>query len=129
MIITLTRTSSSRYNTKNSFGVIINKFQDCNIKNIRALERKSKNSQTTNPYIYIYIYIYIHTTCLMMKKWGNQKLWDQWFNVSLFRYVFVFILYCTHTHTHTHTNIYMRVRVRVNVCVPKDFSCCWSWHY
>ena len=48
----LTRTKSTRYNTNSSFGEIINKFQDCNVKkypkkkknpkNIRALERKIK---------------------------------------------------------------------------------------
>ena len=39
----LTRTKSTRYNTKCSYGEIINKFQDCNIKKpTKTLERKKK---------------------------------------------------------------------------------------
>ena len=41
----LTRTENTRCNTYSSFGEIINKFQDCNIKkNIRTPERKYKTT-------------------------------------------------------------------------------------
>ena len=77
----LLRTESTQYNTNNSFGEIIRKFQDYNIKKTyRLLKEKRKNSKTrrilfylikpvylyiyiyipTHPLIYIYIYIYIY---------------------------------------------------------------------
>ena len=48
----LKKTKSTWYNTNNSFGEIINKFQDSNIKkNINTLERK--NSKTTRIRFYL----------------------------------------------------------------------------
>ena len=40
----LTRTESTQYNTDNSFGEVINKFQNCSTKKIRSLERKKKKT-------------------------------------------------------------------------------------
>ena len=42
----LTRNGSTRYNTNSSFGEIINKFQDCNIKKPKKglLKEKTKKN-------------------------------------------------------------------------------------
>ena len=65
----LTRIECTWYNTNNSFGEIINKFQDCNIKkNIlkeRNFERKNKKTPKQQGFDFIqsglfkYIYCYI----------------------------------------------------------------------
>ena len=64
----LMRTESTWYNTNNSLGEIINKFQDYNIKKKKNIEgflkeKKIQNnkdsilSNQTSSYIYIYIYV------------------------------------------------------------------------
>ena len=43
LIMVLIRTESTRYSSNGSFGEIINKFPDRNIKQIITLERKKQN--------------------------------------------------------------------------------------
>ena len=54
LILDLIRTESTRYTINGSFGEIINKFQDRNIKNnIRTLERKKKKLQNNKYTIFL----------------------------------------------------------------------------
>ena len=45
----LIRTKRNRLTVNAPFGEIINKFQDCNIKNVRTLERKVGRVSTNGP--------------------------------------------------------------------------------
>ena len=65
----LMRTESIQYNTNSSFGEVINKFQDYNIKkNIRTLERKKKKFQNKDSILF-------NQTCLnVLYMYTNQKL-------------------------------------------------------
>ena len=45
----LTRTESTQYNTNNSFGEIINKFRDCNIKKKEQRHKDSWKKKEKTP--------------------------------------------------------------------------------